>query len=146
MACIREIVDEALAGMAVGSQRDGEAVTAVSAPFFAQGVRNALAMRDATALAAAVHSLQDLVHVAGWLSPCFMPSSSLASDVKQQAWVGWQLCMSWVVTLLTKYDYLRHPNMEVFQRLVKARSRPPVPGGCALLVHSCQRCMWMSAR
>jgi hypothetical protein len=69
--------------------------------------------------------LRDLLQAAGWLYPCFMPSSRLALHVKQGARVAWQRCMRLSASLIGQ---LQAPDEAAFQLLVEPRSQPQIPG------------------
>jgi hypothetical protein len=77
------------------------------------------------AQAALLPSLLDLLQAAGWLYPCFMPSSRLAASQQLLAEEAWGLCMHLAADLLTDDCF---NDMAAFHQLLQARSSPQVPG------------------
>jgi hypothetical protein len=77
-------------------------------------------------VAALVPQLQDLLHAAGWLYPCFMPSSRLPPHLQHAAMEVWITCLFWVNNILF-YNELR--DMANFVVVLKPCRRPQVPGG-----------------
>jgi hypothetical protein len=135
MASLQVLLDRALATMAVGSQRDNRTVRAVASPFSEYVLRLSNQMGVLSAAALPLSSVRDLLHVAGWLYPCRMPSSPLSSDIKQDAVVAWNMCMVWATNFLSFNQCM---SLAPFQLLVEARSRPRVPGGRVILMRQLQ--------
>jgi hypothetical protein len=116
-----QYLERAFSRMAVGSQDSDATVGDVSA-LIAQSLRDA----SSTEQLAAQPGVGYVVQAAGWLYPCFMPSSSLAPPVKAAAFWAWCSCMAFANKIL--YDYPVQ-DMAAFRLLLSPSRRPWVPGG-----------------
>lgn len=68
----------------------------------------------------------DLLHVAGWLYPCILPSSPFRPSGQLAVRSYWQSCLAAVNSVWSRYPL---NSMDAFLPLLEPRSRPHVPGG-----------------
>jgi hypothetical protein len=112
---------EALSKMAGGSQDDLGTVALASAQL--------IGAASNTQYQGHVRQLQPclrlLLQAAGWLYPCFMPSSRLNPIVQAGAQQAWASCMCFVQNIL-QHQSLTH--MPGFLALVQPHTNPQVPG------------------
>jgi hypothetical protein len=127
MASLQASLATALREMAQCSYTNVIALTAVMDPLAITTHSFFDAEPSAQQLAALLPSLPDLLHVAGWLSPCTRPSmiSSLPAYLIRNAHLVCTYCMNMAINCL-----LNTPAMDpaAFQRLLNPRSKPQVPG------------------
>jgi hypothetical protein len=124
MAPLGDTLVKCFSLMATGSQNNARVVKAVcdrlSPPLYIHQGMEASVRR-----AAVLPCAGELLQAAGWLYPCFMPSSR-AVPQQAAAQTAWTLCV------YLAGDALRHnpvlDNMEPFLQLVQGRTAPPVPG------------------
>jgi hypothetical protein len=118
MAFLQASFNQAFSRMERGSQRDGRTVMAATTPFAVQ-------LNQANLVSELRPHVLDLLHVAGWLYPCFMPSSRLKPAEQLGTRLLWHTCVGGVQEVLRV-----HPlnSMDAFLPLLEPRTRPQVPG------------------
>jgi hypothetical protein len=120
-ASLNKSLREALSGMAGGSQ-DDLATVAMALAGLLNPVCSAKHRENVQQLQPC---LRLLLQVAGWLYPCFMPSSRLDPAVQGGAQEVWSSCMYLANGILQ-----HHPptHMPAFLALVQPYTKPRVPG------------------
>jgi hypothetical protein len=136
MAPLQASLNRAFSCMAAGSQRDAVTVKAAAKEVFAACnnfqthiTTNLAEQPAALATQQWLPKLRDLLQAAGWLYPCFLPSSSLAPDVQRTAWLAWQRCMTLFDLVMTLHSALEEEAMWL---LLEPRSQPQIPGEMAV--------------
>jgi hypothetical protein len=123
-ATLNKELREALSKMAAGSQDDVVTVALASARLL--GTASSDKYRQH------VRQLQPclrlLLQAAGWLYPCFMPSSSLDPMLQAGVQEAWGSCMFLANGILSSNPL---PHMPAFLALVQPYTNPQVPGECS---------------
>jgi hypothetical protein len=137
MASFQALLGQALSIMANSSQDSPATVKALAC--LRTPVTDVFRLLLGAAEAAALEPrLRDLLHVAGWLYPCFMPSSSLAPDVQSNAADTWICCIALAEQIL---KHNPPTNMTAFQSLVESHRRPRVRGASTGHTSACSSCV-----
>jgi hypothetical protein len=133
MAGLQKTLERSFSKMAHGSQNSPPTLRAVT-DLLSQPLIKLTRMRSAKQVALLEPHLQDLLHAAGWLYPCFMPSSRLAPNQQEAAMSAWSNCMFLANEFLFHYPAR---DMAALLPLLEPRSRPQVPGGysCCLALY-----------
>jgi hypothetical protein len=125
MASLQNSLSRALAIMAQGSQSDPQTVMAAVPPLAGVGRRQGSDDEDGEQILKSLCTLRDLLHVAGWLYPCFMPSSTLPESVQDAAANACMACLSRSSNALLCY---KPSDCSGLMLLGEPRIRPRVPG------------------
>jgi hypothetical protein len=127
VASLQKVLGKALSIMADASHDNPRAIQALEVCLCGT-LTDCVRRLGPSQLAALQPHLRNLLQAAGWLYPCFMPSSRLAPQVMGSAVETWVCCM----TLANQILYRNLPtSMTAFQFLAEPRRRPQVPGGFA---------------
>jgi hypothetical protein len=124
MASLEDIVGRALSSMAQGSQTDAKTVLAAVSPIIAYDTQPTNS-RDTRGYSELPPHVRDLLHAAGWLYPCFMPSSTLPHNLQEAAFQAWMCCTSEACMALKMYE---PPHVNILLSLGEPRYQPRVPG------------------
>jgi hypothetical protein len=139
MASLQALFGTAFDVIAEGSQNDPITVTIATTAITA-----ALKLPEAQQQAQLRHHLRDLLQAAGWLVPCFLPSSPLPTNIQLVAVTAWVNCVEKAFALVRAHP----PSDEAeFFRLMEPRTSPRVPGmahtkGCGMHVWSACTCVY----
>jgi hypothetical protein len=81
--------------------------------------------------------LRPLLQAAGWLYPCFMPSSRLTTALQSAVQDSWVKCMYLAYSISAGQ---KHHSMVAFQALLQPYRKPAVPGEGIALGEVCPSC------
>jgi hypothetical protein len=124
MASLQKSLDKALKHMARGSQGDPHIVNAAVQALDTEMDTDA-SVAEAQQPAGLLPLVPRMLQVAGWLYPCFAPSSPLDDSLQTLARRACITCMNAAGQLL---DVNPPSSMAGFLALLEPRSRPQVPG------------------